>query len=331
MDTASLHFPTESPVARPLPLRIVSGFLGSGKTTLVNRVLEQGMGSAQRVGVIVNEFGPISIDDRLISRQSDSVIELANGCVCCSMQKDLMTTLSTLLQIGSDLDYVLLETTGLADPLPLMGALMAPEMAPLVRLDAVITVVDGEHFDENLEHAEVAYNQITSADVLLLNKADTVSESQLDQMESGLRKLNRDAVVVRAVRCAVDLDQILEMTKTRAADQALQVQPDTSLDRYSSAAFTVTTALPRSRWEILSNAELPILRAKGFLWCTETDEQVVFQRVGKTSTIEPRGPWPPGISPRAEVVLIVKDSDAQAVADQIAATLETELSPDERR
>jgi len=293
----------------------------------VNRALERGLGSGQRIGVIVNEFGPISVDDRLIKRQSEDVIELANGCICCTMQRDLLTTLSTLLNMGADLDYVLLETTGLADPQPVMAALMGPELVNMVRLDGVATVVDCQRFDENLEQAEIAYYQIASADVLILNKADVVSDGELDQIEASLRRLNSDAVAVRSVRSAVDLDMLLEMSAPGHSDRLEGLRTVGSVDKFSSTAFSVDRPMPQASFAALTDKRLPVLRAKGFLWCTDTEDQVVFQRIGSTSTIQAEGPWPEGVSPRTEVVLIAKDLDPDLLLEQVAAALETEIAP----
>lgn len=311
----------------PLPVRIVTGFLGSGKTTLVNHLLRQAMGSRRRVGVVVNEFGPISIDDRLIRRQSDDVIELSNGCVCCTMQRDLLETLSTLLSVGYELDSVVLETTGLADPGPLMASLMRPELAGLVSLDGVVTVVDCQHFDENLEQAEVAYQQLTTADVLLLNKADRVGDEVLDLIEQGVRRLNGQAVVMRCVHCAVDLDVLFGMGAPGHALAAAVEREGVDVERYGALGFALDGPLPRERFAVLAGGDLPVIRGKGILWCSDTDERIVFQRVGGDASFEPDGHWPGAVPPRTEVVLIGRDLDRDALLARVADALRADVRP----
>lgn len=310
----------------PLPVRIVTGFLGSGKTTLVNHLLRQAMGSQKRVGVIVNEFGPISIDDRLIARQSGDVIELSNGCVCCTMQRDLLETISDLLSVSSDLDAVVLETTGLADPGPLMASLMRPELAGLVRLDGVITVIDCLNFDKNLEQSEVAYQQLTTADVLLLNKADLVSEATLDLVERGVGTLNSQAVVVRSIRSAVDVDVLLDLATPGHALTSSTARAGVSAERYDSVGLAVDEPLPRSRFAVLSDESLPVLRAKGILWCTDVSGRLIFQRVGRESTFEAQGAWSEEIDPRTEIVLIGRDLDRTALLAHVAGELQADVT-----
>lgn len=308
-----------------LPVRIVTGFLGSGKTTLVNHLLRQAMGSNQRVGVIVNEFGPISIDDRLIARQSGDVIELSNGCVCCTMQRDLLETISTLLSVGQELDAVVLETTGLADPGPLMASLMRPELAGLVRLDGVVTVVDCLNFDKNLEQSEVAYQQLTTADILLLNKADLVSGEVLDLVERGVRTLNGQAVVVRSVRSAVDLDVLMGMATPGHALEAATTRAGVTAERYDCVGLVVDEPLPRSNFEVLTSENLPVLRAKGILWCSDVPERLTFQRVGVESTIETQGVWSNDVAPRTEIVFIGRGLDRAALLAHVAEGLQAEV------
>jgi G3E family GTPase len=305
----------------PLPVRIVTGFLGSGKTTLVNHVLRQTSGSDQRVGVIVNEFGPVSIDDRLIRRESDDIVELSNGCVCCTMQRDLMETLTRLLNLGHELDSVLIETTGLADPVPLMSSLMQPEIAAMVELAGVVTVVDALNFDANLEQAAIAHNQLAAADALLLNKADLVDDDSLEAMERGLGTLNPTAVVTRCVQSAVDLELVLALSVDRSIAVARDPDHASTLENFASVGFAIDEPLSLSDFEALSAPSLNITRGKGVLLCKDVSERVIFQRVGSRTTMEREAPWPENLPPRTEIVLIGPDLDRQALLDHMSVAL----------
>lgn len=312
-----------TPAHRGLPVRIITGFLGSGKTTLVNHVLRQSLGSRERTGVIVNEFGPISIDDRLIQRETDDIVELTNGCVCCTMQRDLLETLSRLLSLEQEIDSILIETTGLADPIPLMSSLLQPAVAGHLELAGVITVVDALNFDANLNQAEIAHNQLAAADVLLLNKTDLVELDELDAMERGLRAINPEAVITRCVRSAVDLDLVLALSTSRSVALAREPEHASTLDRFASVGFVVDEPVPRQRFEVLAAPTLAATRGKGVLLCEGEPDRVVYQRVGSRTTFETEAPWADEPPPRTEVVLIGPDLDRQGVLQQIADELGT--------
>ncbi|GAA1495359.1 CobW family GTP-binding protein [Paeniglutamicibacter kerguelensis] len=191
-----------------IPVTFITGFLGSGKTTLVNRLLQQKEGL--RVGVVVNEFGELPIDGSLISRSEGmDIVELANGCVCCASRGDLEGALSALASSGKPLDHILLESSGLADPGPVIERLVSPPLSDALHLQQTVTLVDAANFDRNLEHAEAAYNQITHADLLVLNKTDLVSPQEVEQIRAGLELLNPSAPVLVAVRASLDLADLL--------------------------------------------------------------------------------------------------------------------------
>src|SRR4029434_6981510 len=171
---------------KPVPVSILTGFLGAGKTTLLNYILKQQHG--YKFAVIVNEVGKIGIDGALIEKTDDDVLEMSNGCLCCTVRKDLVKGVQNLLKKGG-FDYLLIETTGIADPAPVAQTFLnIPQLQQLVRLDSIITVVDAEQIEKQMRETETALEQIAMADFLLLNKTDLADEAQLGRIEKAARE-----------------------------------------------------------------------------------------------------------------------------------------------
>src|SRR4029450_5961387 len=194
---------------KPVPVSILTGFLGAGKTTLLNYILKQQHG--YKFAVIVNEVGKIGIDGALIEKTDDDVLEMSNGCLCCTVRKDLVKGVQNLLKKGG-FDYLLIETTGIADPGPVAQTFLnIPQLQQCVRMDSIITVVDSEHIEKQMAETETARDQIAMADFLLLNKTDLVDVAPVDRIEARVRELNPHAQIFRTNHSQVNLKELLDM------------------------------------------------------------------------------------------------------------------------
>ncbi|WP_427162330.1 CobW family GTP-binding protein [Aliinostoc sp. HNIBRCY26] len=192
-----------------MPVTIITGFLGSGKTTLLNHILSNQQGL--KTAVLVNEFGEIGIDNELIVSTDENMVELSNGCICCTINNDLVDAVYKVLEREEKLDYLVVETTGLADPLPVALTFLGTELRDLTRLDSIITVVDAANYSLDLFNSQAAYSQIAYGDVIILNKADLVDEATLEELEGKINEVKEGARILRTTRSQVALPLILSV------------------------------------------------------------------------------------------------------------------------
>ena len=232
---------------RKVPVTILTGFLGSGKTTLLNRILTEEHG--QRIAVIENEFGEVGIDQGLVITADEEIFEMSNGCICCTVRGDLIRVLGNLMKRRDKFDYVLVETTGLADPGPVAQTFfMDDEIRDEFTLDGIVTLVDAGHIEQQLGRSDESTEQIAFADVLVLNKTDLVDAETLDRIEARLRSMNRIARIVRSERARLPVNTVLNLEAFNL-DQALERRP-TFLEPEYPFEWTGVYHLDAGRYEL---------------------------------------------------------------------------------
>ncbi len=233
--------------AQKVPVSILTGFLGSGKTTLLNRILSEEHG--KRIAVIENEYGEVGIDQALVIDADEEIFEMSNGCICCTVRGDLIRVLGNLMKRRDKFDYVLVETTGLADPGPVAQTFfMDDEIRAEFSLDGIVTLVDAAHIEQQLGRSDESTEQIAFADVLVLNKTDLVDSEALDSLESRLREMNRMAQVVRSEQANVPVDTVLNLSAFNLED-VLERRP-TFLEPEYPFEWTGVYSLDAGRYEL---------------------------------------------------------------------------------
>ena len=217
-------------IREKIPVTVLTGFLGSGKTTLLNRILSTNHG--KKIAVIENEFGEIGIDQDLVIRSDEEVFELNNGCICCKVRGDLVRILSNLAKRKNKFDYVLIETTGLADPSPIAQTFFADEdIKSKYVLDGIVTVVDAFHVYKNIVNSSECKEQIAFADIIVLNKLDLINENELNILQKKMSTINQYAKVYTAINADIEIDKILGIGGFDSA-RALTINPDFFEEEY---------------------------------------------------------------------------------------------------
>lgn len=269
-----------------VPVFILTGFLGAGKTTLLNRMLTAPHG--RRIAVLVNEFGEVGIDHHLIVASEEEVVQMNNGCICCTVQGDLLRALLQLLERRDAFDYLVVETSGLADPTVMVQTLLLDERIRRdFELRAVVTVVDGMHMEQQLAANHEARDQVACADTLLLNKTDLITPEEAESLAARLADLNPTARVNPTRNADVDIGELLEMRAFDLEAKRRAVQEHGHREHHPSVQ-TVSFVQPGdldktrlSRWfrSVLAERGADLLRMKGILNMYGDSHQFVFHGV----------------------------------------------------
>ncbi|MFM6333855.1 MAG: CobW family GTP-binding protein [Dolichospermum sp.] len=321
-----------------LPVTIITGFLGSGKTTLLNHILTNQQGV--KTAVLVNEFGEIGIDNELIVSTDQNIVELSNGCICCTINNDLVDAVYKVLAREEKLDYLVVETTGLADPLPVAMTFLASELRDLTRLDSIITVVDAANYSLDLFNSEAALSQITYGDVILLNKTDLVDETTLQELEKKINNIKEGSRIIRTTKSQVPLPLIMSVglfESDKYFDSHSKKHDDHSHcehedhehhnhdhshhlenDGFTSISFQIDQPFSIRRFQYFLDNQLPtnVFRAKGIMWFQESPQRHIFHLCGKRFTIDD-DQWKNENKKQNQLVLIGQNLDSETLLQQL--------------
>lgn len=296
---------------RGMPVTIITGFLGSGKTTLLNHILTNSQDL--KVAVLVNEFGDIDIDSQLLISIDEDMVQLSNGCICCTINDSLVDAIYKVLERPDPIDYLVIETTGVADPLPIVLTFLGTELRNLTRLDSILTLVDAETFTPDHFDSEVAIGQIVYGDIILLNKTDLVPLEKIELLENYINTTKQGARIFRCQRGQVPLPVILDVgyNNPEAFNEFLET-PDEhhhhhehehhhhhehehhhhhsdhlENDGFVSISFTSDRPFEIQKFQdLLDNLPNDVFRGKGLLWFQESELKHIFQLSGKRCSLE---------------------------------------------
>ena len=300
-----------------IPVTILTGFLGSGKTTLLNRILREAHGL--RIAVIENEFGELGIDDTLVANAKDGLFEMNNGCICCTVRHDLTRILTKLIDRKDAFDYLLVETTGLADPAPVAQVFFSdPVFKEHFTLDGIVTLIDAKHVEHHLNTNAQCQKQVRIANRLILNKVDLISASQQEALKQHLKLLNQLASIIPTEQAELPLSDVLNLEAFQAEETVdiLLEQPakhhhDTAIE---SIEFELEGTIKKSIFELWLGLFLQakghdLLRMKGVMALQGMKERFIVQGVHELVSYQASEPWNPDEPRVNKLVFIGRELD----------------------
>jgi G3E family GTPase len=356
--TSTITSPTETPLVIPkwgMPVTIITGFLGSGKTTLLNYILSNCQDL--KVAVLVNEFGDINIDSQLLVSMDEDMVELSNGCICCTINDGLVDAVYRVLERSDRVDYMVIETTGVADPLPIILTFLGTELRDLTHLDSIVTVVDTETFTPEHFESEVALKQIAYADMTLLNKTDLASPEKVKELEAYINTVKVGARILHTQHGKAPLPLILDaqLTQPEAYREFLDEEATAGEehdehkhdehhhhehdrhehhhhehhhhhshhlenDGFVSVSFESDRPMDVKKFESFLQEQLPkdVFRAKGILWFSDSDLRNIFQLSGPRFDLQAEEWRTP---PKNQVVFIGRNLNANEIKQNLTCCL----------
>jgi len=331
-----------------IPVTILTGFLGAGKTTLLNYILTQDHG--KKIAIIENEFGEIGIDDKLLQKNmkkqsEECIIEMMNGCICCTVRQDLQVVLKDLykkIRSGTQINAIVIETTGMADPAPVAQTFFVDEeVAAQFRLDGIVTMVDAKHIEQHLDEVKPegaeneAVEQVAFADRLILNKTDLVSEKDLERVEKRLKTINAFAPIQRSCQSKVKVDQVLDI-KGFDLKRTLEMDPeflDTDAEHEHDQSVTSMSvridgdldldAMEEWLGNLLRTKGADIFRMKGVLSIEDMPKKFVYQGVHMIFSGGFDEEWAEGEKRDNKLVFIGKNLEKEKIEADFKACLAT--------
>ena len=307
-----------------MPVTIITGFLGSGKTTLLNQILQNK--DDLKIAVLVNEFGDINIDEQLLVSVESDMLELDNGCICCTINDSLVDAVYRVLEREPKVDYLVIETTGLADPLPIIITFLSTELKFLTRIDGVITVVDAAAFDAKHFYSDTALSQIRYGDMVILNKIDLATGAKITEVKTFIEDVKPGFRILESKYGKVPLPLILDIGLTQADNYQAEISEfrrDKSAfnnhlanDGFNFVSFKSDRPFRIEKFDNFLTEQLlnNIFRAKGILWFQESPSRHIFQLSGPRYDLQD-AEWTS--QPKNELVFIGRDLDKSLITQQL--------------